>query len=185
LSYWSLSGAVDPNVSFITTGAAVSKMLFTYAGNAANNALYIYDIADPSSTVQVFSAGTAPGTAVEVIVPWAAYGYELSGPGGTFYSTTGPSGTSTGNFAFLAPGTPSYDTVTGGYISNVWYVGVEDLPTTLYPGGCDLDYQDMVFSVTTIPPSGVVPLPSSLLLLGSGIFGMALRGWRRAMTRPQ
>ncbi len=178
LSYWSLNGGLsaDPNVSFISTSSAQTELLFAIAGNASSNTLYIYNIANPSQTLEVFAGGTSTSTTMEVVVPstWSGYGYELVGPGGTFYSTTGPAGSSTGNFAFLAPtGFLSSTGTIGEYTSNTWYIGVEDLPL----GSSDQDYQDMVFSVTTDPP--VVPLPPTALLLGMGLLGMILMGRRR------
>lgn len=175
LDYWSLNAGADPDphVSFIKTSPAEQVvLLFEIAGNKNDNALYIYNLASPAEKILVFAGPVFPGSpsATTVVIPYATYGYELIGPGGTFYSTPVAGGTSRGNFAFFAP-TGSYSSTgpPGQYTGNVWYVGVEDLRLC----GSDKDYQDMVFRVT------VVPLPPTVLLLGSGLMGLGLLGFRR------
>lgn len=175
MDYWSLPvGLKDTNVSFINDGAPESAFLmFERAGNAGSNSLYIYDVTDPTQTTLVFAGGDAPGTTKAIPVTYGQYGFLLTGPGGSFYSTPGVSGaTSDGNFAFFAP-TGSYTGSAGTYTGNVWYIGVEDLPL----GNSDLDYNDMIFKVTN------VPLPPSALLLGTGLLGLAGLGWRRRKAK--
>jgi len=77
------------------------------------------------------------------------------GPGGNFSSGD------SSNFAFFR----------NANISGTWWFGVEDLPVG---SGSDNDYNDMVVKVST-----VVPLPPTLMLLGSGMLGLAVLGWRR------
>ena len=58
-----------------------------------------------------------------------------------------------------------------------WYLGMEDMPVG--PNGTgDRDYNDMVVALSPLPPSGV-PIPPSVLLLGSGLLGLGALGWRR------
>jgi hypothetical protein len=178
LDYWSINGAVDPNVSFIKTSPSEQVvLLFEIAGNKNNNALYIYNIDNPSNSLITVFNGTDSPTTSTVVVPYTNYGYVLVGPGGTFYSDAAAKrtdSTSDGNFAFFAP-TGTYTGTAGQYSGNAWYVGVEDLSML----GCtDIDYQDMVFKVSTTDLPA--PLPPSALLLGTGLLGLVgLRKFRK------
>lgn len=172
--YWSISGGVDNNVTFTDQGGDKElALLITIAGNVAQNKLYIYDASGSNtagSKITVFG-GSAPQT-VTVSLPaaWTSYGFELIGPGGTFFSAQGHgevSSDSKSNFAFFRQSD----------LSDTWWVGVEDLQDATGNGATGLeglgDYNDLVVRISAIP------LPSSVLLLGTGLLGLACLGWRR------
>jgi hypothetical protein len=98
---------------------------------------------------------------------YTSYGFYLTTPEGkTFYSdtfgVTNPDSNS--NFAFFR-NTSQPD---------AFYIAMEDL---MYPINteCIGDYNDMIVKATI----SSVPLPPSLLLLGSGVLGLLGLGWRR------
>lgn len=166
LQYWSLGGGADNNVFFTGVGGGQTEaLLIEIAGNKGQNALYAYDLANPGQVIQIFTGAEGAGTTKSVAIPFAQYGFKMVGPGGTFYSGSGHgevSSDGTSNFAFFQ--SSSY--------AGAWWVGVEDLRNPIGTEGLG-DYNDMIFKIST------VPLPASVLLLGSGILGLLGLGWRR------
>jgi hypothetical protein len=171
--YWSLGGAVDNNVFFNGVKSGQTEtLLIEIAANSNINALYAYDITNIASTTLIFAGpvgnppNPAPPVTVNVDIPYAQYGYLLIGAGNTkFYSGSGHGETSAdanSNFAFFRDKN----------VLGTWWFGVEDLPD---PINNELvgDYNDMIVKIST------VPLPSSVLLLGSGMLGLLGLGWRR------
>jgi hypothetical protein len=168
LQYWSINNAADNNVIFNSAGSGQKQtLLITVAGNAGSNALFAYDVANPNNTVLLFqntqvNPPAAPVT-VQKDIPYAQYGFVLTGPGGTFYSGSGPaSSDTTSNFAFFR----------NSQLPGTWYFGVEDLPNPISREGLG-DYNDMVVKFST------VPLPGAVLLLGAGMARMVAYARRR------
>jgi hypothetical protein len=163
--YWSIGGGVDNNVTFNGAGGGqVETLLIEVAGNAGSNALYAYNVADATQTTPIFSGGDSATKTVTVNIPYAQYGFLLTGPGGTFYSGSGPSSSdTTSNFAFFQ--NPA--------LAGVWWIGIEDLTTSATGIEKIGDFNDIIVKVST------VPLPPTALLLGSGLLGIIILGRRR------
>jgi hypothetical protein len=169
--YLSNSGAAS-NVSFLSSGAPGQvTLLLEIAANKGQNALYAYEIGDPSQTIQIFAGSVSSGT-VPITIPatWTAgYGFMLDGPGGIFYSGGSVDGSEAGHFAFFQDST----------VPNTWWFGIEDLKF-LNCNVSDKDYQDMIVELQTTSGGGYfVPLPPSAVLLGSGLLGLVALRWKR------
>jgi hypothetical protein len=168
LQYWSIGNAADNNVTFNGVGQGQTETLvITVAGNSGSNSLYAYDLANVGSTTLLFqNTSVVPPAApvtVQKDIPYAQYGFVLTGPGGTFYSGSGPaSSDTTSNFAFFR----------NSQLPGTWYFGVEDLPNPISREGLG-DYNDMVVKFST------VPLPGAVLLLGAGMARMVAYARRR------
>jgi hypothetical protein len=178
--YWQLTAS----------GTSAATMIIEVAGYAPSNTFGIYDRANPSSKVTLFSGAATDGdqAAVSIKATGAVYvnfvntgvvfnaanfGYFLSGPGGTFYSDDA-----------LNPGAADH---------MVSYQGKGDLVTLpgLYPGAWtpneyvlawedlangDNDFDDMVVMVESVQP---VPEPTTLGLMGMGLLTLGFAASRR------
>ena len=163
------------------------------AGNASTNTFGVYDLNDPNRRLTVFDGAdgvgdqailrlrqTTGGWRVSVqeigsggwthqFISTSAFGFYLSVQGeGTFYSQTGRNADGVDHlYAYQGTGTPFLSGALAGEVfsANDYILAWEDLL-----GGGDRDYQDFVAVVQDISP---VPLPPAVLLLISGLVGLA------------
>lgn len=186
-NWWGNGNAAVANMYFtpvpLDSGSKV-KILVEVAGYASTNTFGWYLQADVAGGItaaerhELFPGSAGPGTGAVEFIPGGDYGFYI-GVGDKY--TTGPkagtqpiyyymdslynsSGDTTAqHFAVFRP-------LANDIYSNSFFIGAEDLPWC----NSDKDFQDMVVKITPSSGSGLVPLPPSALLLGSGLLGLLI-----------
>jgi len=165
-------------------------LLAEFSGNADIHTFGLWSATDtngPINTAQIFSGPAVPGAMAQVVWNNATSGTITSG--GNTTNFTGISNTFFGFYYQFGNTTLySYDALNtpqavGGFndahtaailafktlSGDAWIFACDDL-------GVEPDYNDLVVKVESIH---AVPLPPSVLLMGSGLLGLVGLGWRR------
>jgi len=159
-NYWGTStGGSDLFKMHWISGSNNVAMQLEVAGYASQNIFGYYDGVDVGGDLGYHTLFSGPQTPVATtsFTPTKDYVFYLKSPDGTF-KTDMTNGDTYQHFAIFKEAEGKY------------WIGMEDLKT-----GSDYDYNDMVVKVSQVS----VPEPTTMLLLGLGLLGLA--GIRRKL----
>ena len=152
-------GSADTNFYFHKTSSGSNVVLkVEVAGYNNVNEFGYYLLSAPGTLISLLTGPESP-PATNSFQPTGDYGFYLKSGSGDTWKTGG-----TGeHFAvFQQSSTP---------MAEIYWIGMEDLPFS----NTDKDYNDMIVKVSQVP----VPEPTTMLLLGSGLIGLAGYGRKK------
>lgn len=148
-------GAADPSFYFKNPALySTASFKLEIAGNAAFNSFGYYNKSDPGTLHTIFAGVDTPGVPDVNFSPTGDYGFYIK-VNGEFFTTENGGAPGFQHFAVFSEG------------SSYW-IGMED-----FHGGSDFDYNDIIVKITPVPE------PATMLLLGSGLIGLAGYARRR------
>ena len=187
-SYWSITGS----------GGSLATMIIELAGFAPGN---IFGVYSGGNYVQLFAGGDSKGDQVvlsikldgSVYVNFGDTGVDFTGNnfgyyldssydenGGLWRSDTSLNDDGKDHmFAYQGTNTDNVQIAEwspGWWTNNEYVLAFEDLDAS----GADWDYTDMVVMVESVTPA---PEPATMLLLGSGLIGLARFGRKKMLFK--
>jgi PEP-CTERM putative exosortase interaction domain len=184
--------APDETWAIEASGSSIATIVIELAGFADQNRFGIYDIYDPTQTVQLFGGPDSPGgsvllsfddtgmayrnfAATGINFAGGHFGYYLQTPNDTFYSQAALNAGGTDQMvAFQGDGDMIKlpGKLPGIWGSSSYILAWEDLPFS----SSDRDFDDFAVYVESVTR---VPEPGTLALLGLGLLGIGFARPRR------
>jgi hypothetical protein len=165
-------GGFDPNFYFVKDSVeSLAAMEIEIAGYAPYNTFGWYDttMSFGGSNIHIIFDGAASSSASTYFTPSLNYGFYLWSPqnGGEYFLTESSKSSVDQGYQHFA--------VFQEPVSDTYWIGMEDLKFGKIPGRCgyydsDKDYNDMVVKISPVP---AVPEPTTMILLGLGLIGLA------------